>query len=428
MPYFVRMALVITALLGLLAWSGPAAQAGDDAAKPRPKERFETESNSVAEKRSTARGWENVPLPPAAKKGIKWLIVNQNADGGWGQEGRLTKNQKQVSRPVGTWRKSDVGNTCFAALAILGTGSTPSKGTFQGPLKRAVLYVLANVDRKPSTSRPTGRNPTTQIHGKIGRYAPTFLAARLFLEVEGAMPEARQNRQVTAALREILPAIERLQAADGSWNHPGTWAPIHSTAYASQALWEAKKRGHKVTDEVLAKAERFTIRQLRATARAAQKAVDPKKLRKRRGRGGKPPVITPGPDGPDLGPVAVGSAGVVLYSLSQAAEQLTRTPDMRKRFTKQIEQIADKVQSERVLKGLGSMGGEEFISYANINVALARMGGKVHTRWDRSMKSRLAEIQNRDGSWSGHHCITGRTAVTSLAVLTLTAERQVPRK
>ncbi len=36
-------------------------------------------------------------------------------------------------------------------------------------------------------------------------------------------------------------------------------------------------------------------------------------------------------------------------------------------------------------------------------------------------------FQNRDGSWAGHHCITGRTAVTGLAVLTLTAERQVPR-
>jgi len=39
------------------------------------------------------------------------------------------------------------------------------------------------------------------------------------------------------------------------------------------------------------------------------------------------------------------------------------------------------------------------------------------------MTDNLERIQNRDGSWSGHHCITGRTFCTAAALLVLLADR-----
>jgi hypothetical protein len=33
-------------------------------------------------------------------------------------------------------------------------------------------------------------------------------------------------------------------------------------------------------------------------------------------------------------------------------------------------------------------------------------------------------MQNEDGTWAGHHCITGRVAVTSAAILILQADRE----
>ena len=39
------------------------------------------------------------------------------------------------------------------------------------------------------------------------------------------------------------------------------------------------------------------------------------------------------------------------------------------------------------------------------------------------MTSNLERIQNKDGSWSGHHCITGRTFCTAAALLVLTVDR-----
>ncbi len=39
------------------------------------------------------------------------------------------------------------------------------------------------------------------------------------------------------------------------------------------------------------------------------------------------------------------------------------------------------------------------------------------------MTENLNRVQNDDGSWSGHHCITGRTFCTSTALLVLLADR-----
>jgi len=40
------------------------------------------------------------------------------------------------------------------------------------------------------------------------------------------------------------------------------------------------------------------------------------------------------------------------------------------------------------------------------------------------MTAKLLKLQNEDGTWAGHHCITGRVAVTSAAILLLQADRE----
>ena len=39
------------------------------------------------------------------------------------------------------------------------------------------------------------------------------------------------------------------------------------------------------------------------------------------------------------------------------------------------------------------------------------------------MTENLERVQNADGCWSGHHCITGRTFCTATALLVLMADR-----
>jgi hypothetical protein len=39
------------------------------------------------------------------------------------------------------------------------------------------------------------------------------------------------------------------------------------------------------------------------------------------------------------------------------------------------------------------------------------------------VRSTLTRVQNKEGSWSGFHCIIGKTFCTSAALLTLMADR-----
>ena len=82
-----------------------------------------------------------------------------------------------------------------------------------------------------------------------------------------------------------------------------------------------------------------------------------------------------------------------------------------------------KLSDARFQAGFGSMGGEEFFSYLNISDSLRRTGGDEWEQWNGDIQTKLVKLQNNDGSWAGHHCITGRVAVTGAAVLTLTVDR-----
>ena len=59
----------------------------------------------------------------------------------------------------------------------------------------------------------------------------------------------------------------------------------------------------------------------------------------------------------------------------------------------------------------------------NISETLLVKGGEEWKKWDKQVTENLDRIQNKDGSWAGQHCITGRTFCTSSALLVLMADR-----
>ena len=82
-----------------------------------------------------------------------------------------------------------------------------------------------------------------------------------------------------------------------------------------------------------------------------------------------------------------------------------------------------RLDDKQFIAGFGSNGGEEFLSYMNIGESLVVKGGDAWKSWDKSITENLNRVQNNDGSWSGHHCITGRTFCTSAALLVLMVDR-----
>jgi hypothetical protein len=118
------------------------------------------------------------------------------------------------------------------------------------------------------------------------------------------------------------------------------------------------------------------------------------------------------------------SAGVPLYQKAQELEQLSRSADSRKQNAAKIKEIKDQLSNDRFVTGFGSIGGEEFFSWLNISESLHRTGGPEWQKWNADTTAKLLKLQNADGTWAGHHCITGRVAVTSAAILLLTADRE----
>ena len=336
----------------------------------------------------------------AVTRGIDWLVSVQGNDGGWGQDGGETSFVRQGERLETSG--NDVANTAVATLALIQAGHTPTKGKYQAAVRRGLDFVLRRVERSPQEGLAVTSVKGTQIQRKLGPYIDTFLTSTLLTEIDGEMRLAKSNERVRLALQKCVNKIEQNQQADGSWNVAGGWAPILGTAMASRSLFEAKLKGLDIDGEVLARVDDYT----KASA--------------------KPAAVGPGvAGGRGAGVFAAdaSSAGVSLYKGAQVLEQLSRTEEDRKRNAKEIAAVSGQLSNARFVRGFGSMGGEEFFSYLNISDSLRRTGGKEWREWNPKIKTQLVRLQNEDGSWAGHHCITGRVAVTSAAILTVLVER-----
>jgi len=321
---------------------------------------------------------------PHVDKALQWLVSVQGNDGGWGQDGGGTSFVRAGERLETSG--NDVANTAVATLALVHGGSTPRKGQYQSQVRRGVDFILRSVEDSPEQSLAVTKVTGTQIQRKLGPFIDTFLTSQLLSELDGNMGDDPSNQRVRKALEKCVRKIQANQQQDGSWNISGGWAPILGTSMASRSLDSARQKGVRVDTAAMAKVDEYT---------------------KRAG----------------VGAAAPASAGVALYQGAQALEQLSRTEADRKANAREIRAISGQLADSKFVNGFGSMGGEEFFSYLNISDSLHRTGGEEWNKWNNQIKTQLVKLQNNDGTWAGHHCITGRVAVTSAAVMTLLAER-----
>jgi hypothetical protein len=353
---------------------------------------------------------KNDPVSIAVDKGMKWLVSVQGKDGGWGQDGGETSYVRQGERLES--KGNDVANTAVAAAALLHTGNTPTRGEYHEALNRAVAFILERVEKSPDDGLVVTDVTGTQIQRKLGPYIDTFLTSKLLAELDGTMGTQEGNLRVRKSLQKCVAKIEKNQLKDGSWNISGGWAPILGTSMASRSLFIAQQKGVAVSDMAMARVDGYTL----SSAKAAGPAS---------GGVGAGVGVGGGAFSTSAETVSVtaASAGVSLYQGAQQLEQLTRTEADRTRNSKQIKAITGQLDNGQFINGFGSFGGEEFFSYLNISDSLHRSGGPEWEKWNRDIKAKMLKLQNEDGTWAGHHCITGRVAVTSAAILTLLAER-----
>ncbi|MBT3217651.1 MAG: hypothetical protein HN348_01050 [Proteobacteria bacterium] len=338
-----------------------------------------------------AKDEKATPASPTLKKGLNWVLENQHSDGGWSSGSHGTD---------GSQASSDVATTAFTVLAL--TRSANGSGAYHSTVKRGIDFVINAIDTAPEGAKlntPQG----TQIQYKMGELVDTHLASLMLGEVAGTF-DKETNRRINIALDKVVGKVQQAQRADGSFDANG-WAPVLSSSIAAQSLNRAIELGVVVDDAVLAKSDDYQAGQ----ADVSSGSFD-----------------------------ASEGAGVELYAVATSMRGSSQiggrtgkaapTASMQKKAEEVAQVAKNRVSADSsgaLMAGFGSIGGEEMVSYMMISDSLAEEGGKEWTNWETKVGDYLASIQNGDGSWVGHHCITSRAFTTAGAIMTLTAGNYV---
>jgi hypothetical protein len=360
------------------------------------------------------------PISDTVKRGLAWLAGSQLDSGGWGQ-GDEARQLRPNEPKVGI---ANVADTSMALLAFLRAGHTPRAGEHAKTVERALGYVISQIEGSDNDSLYVSSVRGTRVQAKIGQYVDTFAALMVLTEAKNQMRDPAGNARLDAALKKVIRKVEKNQRDNGSWDDKG-WAPVLSQALAAKGLNRAAQNGATVSKQVLERVEAqakggamrsqgsagiglygdaastANIRDDAETKKA--KAIQLKQKAKQ-----APRPMAQSPDVPTKAQIDAADA--------EAAAATRAAADSERQLTARL-------SDQRFVAGFGNNGGEEFLSYLLISETLVQTRGAEWDRWDKAITQLVGKVQNQDGSWTGHHCITGRTFCTAAALLVLLGDR-----
>src|SRR5205823_5729844 len=164
------------------------------------------------------------PLSDEVKKGLAWLVQQQKDNGGWGQGGGW-RTSGQGGRVEGQEVKDppDVGNTCFAVLALLRAGNTPKEGPHAKNMAKAIEFICAHVEKSDDKTLYVTDVRDTQLQSKIGPYVDTFLVSMVLSELKGKVPDLKLEKRMLASLNRTVEKMAKHQKADGTFEGNTGW-------------------------------------------------------------------------------------------------------------------------------------------------------------------------------------------------------------
>lgn len=306
---------------------------------------------------------------------LRWLVHAQNRDGSWGDN---------------PGAPGEVGNTCIAALALLAEGSTLTRGRYCVRLRKAVDWVRART--RGYGAEHAGLDTATLLQRKLGENIDLYLVALLYSQVLGLNVDNWEDDHMQGELGRMVDRIASLQKPNGEWET--SYEPMLTTICA----WLALRQAHDAGIAVHGASPLKVLKYLRTECLEQGTGIFREKKWGNRER-----FVTQ-------------AGGIrVFYGMGQGRTQEARKATeviLRMRFDQDVG---------------GRSGGEEFLGALFATQALHLEGGEAYEQWYPKIVKALVACQNRDGSWMGHHCITGRVFCTSCSVIAmLTPDKMLP--
>lgn len=359
----------------------------------------------------------------SVERGLRWIAAAQNKNGGWGAGSHYRQN---ITDPHAV--QTDPATTAMVAMALLRSGSTISGGEYSSQLRSALEYLLNAVETSEKTTTNITSLTGTQIQTKLGANIDVILTSQFLSNITPHITEATLLSRVKSSQEICVQKIQRSQSDNGSIAGSG-WAGVLQSSFATNALEAAEANGASVDKKALEKAREFqknnydtktgnvntdlgagivlysVTGSARASAKEARKVEEEIQKAKSEGKLDE-----------DVAPSAEALMGIG-YDQDEALKYATAY---------QVYESA-KVQAQRddVLDGFGNNGGEEFLSYLQTGESMIINKDDGWQGWYDNMSGRILTIQNDNGSWSGHHCITSPVFCTATCLLILSVNNDV---
>ena len=359
-------------------------------------------------------------------RGLSWIIQSQNSNGGWGAG---SHSRQDIIDPHAV--DADPATTAMVSMALLRSGSTLKEGKYASQLHKALEFLLKAIETSQNESLNITSLTGTQIQSKLGQNIDVIMTAQFLSNVlDYARHDVALQRRIQRNLNVCVSKIQRAQDANGNITGAG-WAGVLQSSFAANALEAAQAKGADVDEKALER------------SRNAQKNnYNPKT----------------GDVNTDMG------AGVMLYSVSGSArssakearrveeeinkakrdgtlmenapvtaenlEKIGFDKDDAMKYTTAYEVYQSakvRAQREDVMDGFGSNGGEEFLSYLQTGESMVIGKDDGWQQWYDNISGRILKIQNNDGSWNGHHCITSPVFCTATSLLILSINNDIEK-
>lgn len=358
-------------------------------------------------------------------KGLDWMEKAQQNDGGWGA-GSNTRQDIRDPHAV----PSDPATTAMVAMALQRSGNTLNSGPYASNLKKALEFLLEAVETSPTNSNNITTLTYTQPQSKLGQNIDVVLTSQFLTNIIDVISQNDQlHGRVERAIQKCVNKIQNNHNADGSLKGSG-WAGVLQSSFATSALESAQDKGVEVDEVIIEKSRNYQKNNIdvktnnvstesaagvvlysvsgstRASAKETRQAKDILKKAKKEGK--------------------IANEEVTVSNLTQAG--LSQSQALKYETAYQVNESAKKLaQDDNVISGFGNNGGEEFLSYLQTGEGMIISNDNSWQSWYDKTSSRLLTIQNNDGSWSGHHCITSPVFCTATCLLILSVNNDIQK-